>query len=403
MSKLAQASAKYVIKADMEADGVVEKPDVVGAIFGQTEGLLGPDLDLRELQMTGRVGRIKVDVETHNGSSEAEIAIPSSLDATETSLIAAALETIDRVGPCTARIVVEAVEDIRLSKRDYIVDRAKELLEDMREVVPESQEISKKIKKEVRTSEITSYRSLPAGPKVESSDSIVVCEGRSDVVNLLKHGVKNAVAIGGTSVPDEIKDLASKKIVTLFLDGDRGGDLIQKEMLQTVDFDYVARAPADKEVEDLTKKEVFKALRDKMSREQLDSDLESVEEDPDEDVEEPETDQDEDIELENDVPDQIELTDNQRAALDKLMENLVGTRAVYLVDEELQTLGKAPVKNAHAALRDVDEAFAVLFDGKLNRDMVSFAEKKGADYLIGMSGRASGSGTVCLTRENLEA
>jgi len=53
-----------VIRAKIEIEGVVDKPDVVGAIFGQTEGLLGEDLDLRELQRTGRVGRIQIAVKS---------------------------------------------------------------------------------------------------------------------------------------------------------------------------------------------------------------------------------------------------------------------------------------------------------------------------------------------------
>ena len=52
------ATTKYLIKAHIKADGIIEKSDVVGAIFGQTEGLLGDELDLRELQRSARVGRI---------------------------------------------------------------------------------------------------------------------------------------------------------------------------------------------------------------------------------------------------------------------------------------------------------------------------------------------------------
>jgi DNA primase len=64
MGKLAQATSKYTIYARFDADGTVEKPDVIGAVFGQSEGLLGPDMELRELQKTGRVGRIDVEMRT---------------------------------------------------------------------------------------------------------------------------------------------------------------------------------------------------------------------------------------------------------------------------------------------------------------------------------------------------
>ena len=128
MAKIAQTSVKYLIKAKFRADGMVEKPDVIGALFGQTEGLLGPDLDLRELQRTGRIGRIEVIINVMQGKANGAVSIPASLDGAETALIAAAVETIDRVGPCNAKITVEAVEDLRTTKRKYIIDRAKVFL-----------------------------------------------------------------------------------------------------------------------------------------------------------------------------------------------------------------------------------------------------------------------------------
>jgi len=386
----------------MHANGVVEKPDVVGAIFGQTEGLLGPDLDLRELQMTGRVGRIEVDVTSQNGSSQASIKIPSSLDATETALIAAALETIDRVGPCTADIEVDAVEDVRFSKRDYIIDRAKELLDDMHEVVPESKEISKEIKNEVRTAEIASYRGLPAGPDVEDGKDVIVCEGRSDVLNLLRHGVKNAVAVGGTSVPDEIEELARERVVTLFLDGDRGGDLIQKELSQTISYDYVARAPDGKEVEDLTKKEIFTALRDKVAWEQADET--GSPKTPDADLEAAEDDVAEDRPDGTDEPDEqaeADLSEREQTAFSRTMKNLVGTRAVYFLDEELQNMGKAPLSEIESSLDEVGAVYAILFDGRLDGEMVRTAERHSAQYLVGMSGRASSDDVMCLRKDDI--
>src|SRR5438445_792931 len=119
------STTKYLIQARLEAEGIVEKPDVVGAVFGQTEGLLGEELDLRDLQKSGRIGRIEVDVQSKKGRSEGTILIPSSLDQVETSILAAALETIDRVGPCKATIKVDKVEDTRVTKRNKIIERAR--------------------------------------------------------------------------------------------------------------------------------------------------------------------------------------------------------------------------------------------------------------------------------------
>lgn len=265
-------TTKYVIYADITAEGIVERPDVVGAIFGQTEGLLGSDLDLRDLQKTGRLGRIDVQVTSTGGKSSGTISIPSSFDKVETAILAAALETIDRVGPCIAHIGVNRIEDVRASKRKYVIDRAKRILVEMfDENILETEEITEEIKQSVRVEEITHLGkdSLPAGPNVLDSDAILVVEGRADVLNLLKYGIKNAVAVGGTNVPPTIADLCAKKVVTAFTDGDRGGELIVKELLQVADIDYVARAPDGKSVEDLTQKEIVRSLRQKIPMEQV--------------------------------------------------------------------------------------------------------------------------------------
>ncbi|MEM7820543.1 MAG: DNA primase DnaG, partial [Candidatus Aenigmatarchaeota archaeon] len=219
MAKLAQAASKYTIYARFEADGTVEKPDVIGAVFGQTEGLLGPDMDLRELQQTGRIGRIDVELNTRGGKTSGIIIIPSSLDSTETALIAACIETIERIGPANARLTVEKVEDVRSAKRQYVVNRAKELLSKIfEEGMPEVSELAEQLKEAVRGAEISSWQGLPAGPGIENYDSIIIVEGRADVLLLLRHGIKNVIAVEGTSVPPALAELTKQKEVTVFLD-----------------------------------------------------------------------------------------------------------------------------------------------------------------------------------------
>ena len=263
-------TTKYIIHAELIADGYVEKHDVIGAIFGQTEGLLGDELDLRELQKTGRVGRIDVELTNINGKSIAKIIVPSSLDRIETSILAATLETIDRVGPCVATVKVIEIEDIRKKKREYIVERAKEILKQLMSNI-DVNTIIEEVKESVRMGEIIEYgaEKLPAGPAVDSSDDIIIVEGRADVLNLLRCGIKNVIAVEGTSVPKTIIDLCKKKVVTVFTDGDRGGELILKELLQVCDIDFVARAPPGKEVEELSKKEIIKCLRSKVPAEHI--------------------------------------------------------------------------------------------------------------------------------------
>ncbi|MEI7433014.1 MAG: DNA primase DnaG [Methanomicrobiales archaeon] len=260
-------TTKYLIHIHLTAEGVVEKPDVVGAIFGQTEGLLGEELDLRDLQRTGRVGRIDVQITSRKGETKGEILISSSLDRAETAILAASLETIDRVGPCVAHVTVESIEDIRVVKRKIIVERAKELLTGyFNDASIDSYELLDDVRESIRIEKIgvIGEDKVPAGPNVQDSDAIIVVEGRADVINLLKFGIKNAVAVEGTKVTGTIIELTETKTSTAFLDGDRGGELILRELLQVADIDYVAHSPRGKSVEDMTRKEVIKALRNKV-------------------------------------------------------------------------------------------------------------------------------------------
>ena len=265
-----QDSAKYLIHADIVANGVVERSDVVGAVFGQTEGLLGDELDLRALQESSKVGRIDVAIESEGGRSYGEVTIASGLDKVETAILAAALETIDRVGPCRADFEVTRLEDVRAAKRREVVDRAKELLtEAFQGSMMSSQELVDEVRQSVRIEDITEYEGYPAGPNVGASDAVIVVEGRADVVTLLQYGIKNAIAVEGTNVPAEVAELTRDRTVTAFLDGDRGGDLILKELVQVGDVDFVAFAPEGRSVEDLPRRDVMAALRDKVPYETL--------------------------------------------------------------------------------------------------------------------------------------
>ena len=257
-------TAKYLIHADVVADGVVERSDVVGAAFGQTEGLLGDDLDIRDLQDSAKLGRIDVSVDSEGGQSFGHITIASSLDRVETATLAAALEAVERVGPCRASVEVQRIEDVRAAKRRDVVDRAKELLANaFDEGAIDSEDILREVRESVRVEDVTEYAGLPAGPNVESSGAVVVVEGRADVLTLLGYGVKNAVAVEGTNVPDDVAALTHERNATAFLDGDRGGDLIRRELDQVADLDFVARAPDGRSVEDLSREEVHTALREK--------------------------------------------------------------------------------------------------------------------------------------------
>ena len=262
-------SSKYLIRASIRANGVVNKSDVVGAVFGQTEGLLGDELDLRDLQKSGRMGRVEVEIKSDKGKSVGEIVITSSMDQVETSVFAAALETVERVGPCKATVKITTLEDSRSSKREIIIDRARTLLINLiKDSRGAGSTITDTVRQVLQTEEIVRFKGkLPAGPNVDTSDAVIVVEGRGDVLNLLRHGIKNAVAVEGTNIPKEVVALSKERTVTAFVDGDRGGEMIIQELLQVAEVDFISRAPDNTEVEHLTHKQIMKSLRDKSSAE----------------------------------------------------------------------------------------------------------------------------------------
>ncbi|MHA1396676.1 MAG: DNA primase DnaG [Candidatus Heimdallarchaeaceae archaeon] len=266
-AKTDTSTTKYEIIATFEIDGVVEKPDIIGGIYGQTDGLLSENLDIRELQKTGKIGRINVELKSRRGKTTGKITVPSSLPRMETAILAATLETVDRVGPCSCKIQLEEIVDLRINKRQSIVDRASEIIRQWdQNVSPFSSSITSEVEKSAKkASKPPSILSLSdegfsAGPSFERQKKIILVEGRADVVNLLKYGIDNTIAVNGTSVSPKLIELIKKKNVTAFLDGDKGGDLILKELLQVSHVEFVARAPEGKEVEDLNEEEVKKAL-----------------------------------------------------------------------------------------------------------------------------------------------
>lgn len=435
-------TAKYTIYAGIDIDGVVDKPDVIGAIFGQTEGLLGEELDLRELQKSGRIGRIQVDMESKSGKSFGTIILPSSLDRVETAIVAAAVETIDKVGPCSARVEIKKIEDVREEKRRKIVDRARDILVHWEtEGAFEIKELSEEIMKSVRVHEIGKYGpdNLPCGPDVDKSDLVIITEGRADVVNMLRHGYKNIVGMDGASVPDTIKDLSKKKNLIAFVDGDRGGELILRELLQVADIDYIARAPHGKEVEDLTGKELAKCLRSKVPTEQYqlmigekrgessqevrqdrrerdrdrpsrypqerqpepiqeqqapESQAPPVSEDRAK-SEEREAAREREIDHEREVdriqeapkeqaPEPVAIPGVDIAKVKATIESLQGSLEAILTDDAWEQKKKVAVRELAEVLQSSDEKFhAVVFDGVITQRLLDISNNKGVAFLIG--------------------
>lgn len=396
MGKISPISAKYIVHADINIEGVVDKPDVIGAIFGQTEGLLGNDLELRELQRSGRIGRIEVSLNTSSGKTTGSITIPSSLDKAETAIVAAALEVIQRIGPCNAKINVGKIEDVRVSKRNFVIDRAKKLLRELTEnTLPDSQELADEVAQSVRVMEIQEYgrERLPAGPHVDESDELIVVEGRADVINLLKHGIKNVVALNGTSAPQIVKDLSKKKIITVFVDGDRGGDLIIKELLNSAEVDFVCKAPDGKEVEEITKKEIHKSLRGKIAAEQMKFEIGGNSSDSGSKKSKgsskktSKSSSKKKTKKYTKASSQIKLSGEEKKLFRKSLDDLIGTRGAYLLNEEMDVLGKVPLSELNRAIESVGEVYAVILDGTINKDLTAVAKKAKVKFLVGMDSK----------------
>ena len=357
MAKISPVSIKYMIYANFVAEGALEKPDVIGAVFGQTEGLLGADLEMRELQKEGKIGRIEVDLERNNKQTTGIIKIPTALDRSETTLVAAAVETIERIGPSDAQIEVEKIEDVRGSKREYIIERAKKLMREVHGSV-ESREISEEIKGDSRIS-VKEYgkEKLPCGDL--SGKEVIVVEGRADVLNLMRNGIKNVIAMNGTKLPDAIKELSQEKELTLFVDGDRGGKLIARNAVDNANVKYIAVAPEGKEVEELNNKEIFMNLRKKVSEKEFFS--RSGRE----------------IEVPKDKG-------SEKEKLQKISDENKGSGKAILLDKNLSEIKKISARTLSGTLKRTEEKIhAIVVDGTVTEAIIRSAEEIGCKIIVG--------------------
>ena len=347
---------KYVIRAKFEIEGVVEKPDVIGAVFGQTEGLFGPELDLRELQKSGRIGRIEIELHSKNDRTTGTIIIPTSLDRVSTALLAASIESINRVGPCAAKVTLEKIEDVREARRKAIIDRAKEILHKWTiESMPTVDEVFKELAETLKVAKVEKYgpEELSAGPEIDSAKEIILVEGRADVINLLRCGIHNVIALEGAKVPETIKKLCKEKEATAFLDGDRGGDLILKELLQVTNVKYVARAPRGKEVEELNCKEIFEALEAKV---------------PVEELFKPPKREKRRVELPKEIV--------------QIAKELDGTFEAVLLNEKLEPIERLPVSQLAEKLQQASGVDTVVFDGIITQRIVDIASEKNIKHIV---------------------
>lgn len=322
------------------------------------------DLDLRDLQKSGRIGRIEVENESKEGVSEGIIKIPSSLTRKETALLAATIETVSRVGPCEAEIKLVEISDVRETKRKQIIERAAELLKEWDTKSLESSEIEERIDTDIKIGEIISWGpdDLPAGPEIEESSELIIVEGRADVLNLLRIGVKNSVAVQGTQVPKSIIEIIEKKSnVTAFLDGDRGGTIILNELLQVAKIDYIARAPEGFEVEELTRKQMIKALQNKKPVNEVKG---SIELSPEEKERESK------LKFLNKLLKKLKVKDST-PLLDAM--NIVEHGQSIGFDKKLNKIFELPVKELFEKIRDYKDTKFLIIDGILTNRLLSIS------------------------------
>jgi len=377
MAKISPVSIKYIIHAKFESDGVVEKPDIIGAVFGQTEGLLGEDLEMRELQKSGKIGRIEVNSSYENGRTTGEIEVPSAMDKTETAIIGAALETIERIGPSDTKIVIEDIEDVRGSKRDYILERAKRLMEKLGDSGNDISEMTSEVKDSAKISRIQTYgtENLPCGDI--SGDELIIVEGRADVINLLKNGVKNVIAMNGTKLPETIKGLSREKAeVVLFVDGDRGGNLIIRNVMENAKIDFIAMAPEGKEVEELTQKEILQALRKKIPAREYNFNQKTR------GVRRYDMDKSEQENVEAKEIKIKKISTKEKEAIKDDIDELIGTKGAIIFNEKLEKIKKIPIGRLISLSHIEEEPYIIAIDGTATPKIIEACENLGCHNLI---------------------
>jgi DNA primase len=330
---------------------------------------------LRELQKTGRIGRIEIDLHSKNDRTTGSITIPTSLDRVSTALIAASVESINRVGPCSAKVNLERIEDIREARRKVIIDRAKEILHRWNiESMPSVDEVYKEISDTMKVGKVEKYgpEELPAGPGLEGAKDIFIVEGRADIINLMRCGIFNTVALEGAKVPDSIKKITKERNATALLDGDRGGDLIQKELLQVTNVKFVGRAPRGKEIEECNCKEINDAIEGKVPVSELKEGR--PQQQPTQAPPQPPAPK----KVAIPQPPKIQVPDT----ISQAAKALVGTLEAVLLNEKLELIERLPVSQLAEKLQQVTGVDTIVFDGIITQRIVDIAADKSIKRIV---------------------
>lgn len=350
---------KYHVKLSFDVDGLVERPDIIGAIFGQTEGLMGPEMNLNELQRASKVGRIEVNIETTQNTTSGEVILPMSTDIDVCALIAAAIENIDKVGPFDTGFKLVSIDDIRAAKKDEIVKRAKEIKQRWATKTKSEGEIMINDVHQGDQARLATYgpSNLTCSSGLESSDWVILVEGRADVINLLRAGYDNAIAIEGAKIDESIKKLCdSKGTVVAFLDGDRAGGFILKELKSLVQVDYELRADRGVEVEEMTPQRIDDILRPVADEIKAES--------------QPAT-----LKDESDKP----LAD----VAERIHKEINETLEAVALDSKEETVFRVPISEIVNKLSNQSDITYLLLDGIITQRLLDGARKTGIKYVVG--------------------
>ena len=385
---------KYHVKLKFEVDGLVEKADIIGAIFGQTEGLLGPEMNLNELQKVSKVGRIEVNVDTKSNMAKGDAIIPMSTDISTAALIAAAIESIDKVGPFQAKFALSGIDDIRAIKKKVIVDRAKKIVQEWAtKTISEGEEMLKDVYDASKPGKLTAFgkAQLACGTGVFDSDWIILVEGRADVINLLRAGFDNAIAIEGAKIDETIIKLTEGKKVIAFLDGDRAGDLILKELHGVVNIDKVLRAPLGREVEECTPLEIAEILKEVQFAGANGQEVRATArqlQHPERRYNAKRDRQEHSMEEEREIQDSSGTTateDNADilSAVKEVYPQINETLEAIVLDGSMKILLKVPVSDVVKKLDRTEGAKMLVLDGIVTQRLVDAADKVGIEYIVG--------------------
>jgi DNA primase len=226
--------------------------------------------------------------------------------------------------------------------------------------MPSVDEVYKEISETMKIGKVEKYgpEELPAGPGLEAAKEIIVVEGRADIINLMRCGIFNTVALEGAKVPESIKKLTKEKTATALLDGDRGGDLILKELLQVTNVKFVGRAPRGKEIEECNCKEIAEALEAKVSISEVSGKPPAPKK----------------------VPEHVKVEVSEPVS--QAAKALQGTLEAVLLNEKFELVERLPVSQLAEKLQQVTGVDTVVFDGIITQRIVDIAGEKNIRRIV---------------------